>query len=163
MLNLNLVIYNCIENNLKFICILSETRYFTSLPYGLLCRLLEYPHNMAADFPQEELCKRINPTYSYRWHIIIFAVFSGHRPTMVQCRRILRALMAQLVKNLHAVQETWVWSLAQEYPLQKEMAIHSSILVWRNYLRVWIAGRWDHGRQERWYGSLRLATTVIKV
>ena len=58
-----------------------------------------------------------------------------HRPTMVQCRRILRALMAQMVKDLPAMQEPWVWSLAQEYALEKEMETHSSILVWRNYLR----------------------------
>ena len=39
--------------------------------------------------------------------------------------------VAQLVKNLPAVQETWVKSLGWEDPLQKGMAIHSSILAWR--------------------------------
>ena len=34
-----------------------------------------------------------------------------------------------MVKNLPAVQETWVQSLGQEDPLEKEMAIHSSILT----------------------------------
>ena len=38
--------------------------------------------------------------------------------------------MAQLVKNLPAKQETWVQSLAQEDPLEKGMATHSSILAW---------------------------------
>ena len=38
--------------------------------------------------------------------------------------------MAQKVKNLPATQETRVPSLAQEDPLEKEMAIHSSILTW---------------------------------
>ena len=33
-------------------------------------------------------------------------------------------------KNPPAKQETWVWSLGQENPLKKEMAIHSSILTW---------------------------------
>ena len=33
--------------------------------------------------------------------------------------------------NLSAVQETWVWSLGQEDPLEKGMEIHSSILAWR--------------------------------
>ena len=42
-----------------------------------------------------------------------------------------RFLVAQLVKNLPAVQETWVQFLGQEDPLEKEMAIHSSILAWR--------------------------------
>ena len=39
--------------------------------------------------------------------------------------------VAQMVKNLPAMQETWVRSLGQEDPLEKEMAIHSSILAWR--------------------------------
>ena len=34
-------------------------------------------------------------------------------------------------KNLPAMQETWVQSLGQEDPLEKEMVTHSSILVWR--------------------------------
>ena len=38
---------------------------------------------------------------------------------------------SQLVKNLPTVQETWVQFLDQEDPLEKEMAIHSSILAWR--------------------------------
>ena len=39
--------------------------------------------------------------------------------------------MAQMVKNLPAMQETWVGFLGQEDPLEKEMATHSSILAWR--------------------------------
>ena len=38
--------------------------------------------------------------------------------------------MAQWIKNLPAVWETWVQSLGREDPLEKEMAIHSNILVW---------------------------------
>ena len=41
------------------------------------------------------------------------------------------SLVAQMVKNLPAMQETWVRSLDWEDPLEKEMAIHSSILPWR--------------------------------
>ena len=39
--------------------------------------------------------------------------------------------MAQLVKNLPAMWETWVWSLGWEDPLEKGKATHSSILAWR--------------------------------
>ena len=39
--------------------------------------------------------------------------------------------MAQMVKNLPAMQETWVRSLGREDPLEKGMATHSSILGWR--------------------------------
>ena len=41
------------------------------------------------------------------------------------------SLVAQLVKNLPVVQETWVQSLGQADPLEKEMATHSSILAWK--------------------------------
>ena len=41
------------------------------------------------------------------------------------------SLVAQALKNLPAVQETWVRSLGQEDPLKKRMATHSSILTWR--------------------------------
>ena len=45
---------------------------------------------------------------------------------------VLRAsLVAQRLKYLPAVRETWVQSLGQEDPLEKEMATHSSILAWR--------------------------------
>ena len=40
-------------------------------------------------------------------------------------------LIAQLVKNLPAMQETWVQSLGWEDPLEKGKATHSSILAWR--------------------------------
>ena len=43
----------------------------------------------------------------------------------------LSSLIAQLVKNLPERQETWVRFLGWEDPLEKEMAIHSSILAWR--------------------------------
>ena len=39
--------------------------------------------------------------------------------------------MAQLLKNLPAMQETWVRSLGQEDPLEEEMATHSSVPAWR--------------------------------
>ena len=41
------------------------------------------------------------------------------------------SLVAQTVKNLPAMWETWVLSLSWEDPLEKETATHSSILVWR--------------------------------
>ena len=39
--------------------------------------------------------------------------------------------MVQMVKNLPAMQETWVRSLDWEDPLEEVMATHSSILTWR--------------------------------
>ena len=40
------------------------------------------------------------------------------------------SLVAQMVKNPPAVQETWILSLASEDPLEKGMATYSSILAW---------------------------------
>ena len=42
---------------------------------------------------------------------------------------ILASLVAQLVKNLPAVWQTWAGSLGWEFPLEKGMATHSSILA----------------------------------
>ena len=41
------------------------------------------------------------------------------------------SLVAQMVKNLPAMQETWVRSLDGEEPVEKGMETHSSILAWR--------------------------------
>ena len=41
------------------------------------------------------------------------------------------SLVAQMVKRLPAMQETWAQSLGREDPLEKEIAAHSSILAWR--------------------------------
>ena len=41
------------------------------------------------------------------------------------------SLVAQVVKNLPAMKETWVQSLGQEDTLEKEMATHSSTLAWK--------------------------------
>ena len=40
--------------------------------------------------------------------------------------------VAQMVKRLPTMQETWVQSLGQEDTLEKEMATHSSTLTWKN-------------------------------
>ena len=40
------------------------------------------------------------------------------------------SLVAQMVENLSAMQEIWIWSLGGEDPLEKGMATHSSILAW---------------------------------
>ena len=40
-------------------------------------------------------------------------------------------MVVQTLQNLPAMQETWVRSLGQEDPLEKEMATHSSTIAWR--------------------------------
>ena len=43
---------------------------------------------------------------------------------------LVTSLVAQTVKRLSTMQETWVRSLGREDPLEKEMATHSNILAW---------------------------------
>ena len=51
---------------------------------------------------------------------------------VVQQKDLAIHVVAQMVKNLPAMQETPVLSLDQEDPLEKGMATHSSTLAWRN-------------------------------
>ena len=55
--------------------------------------------------------------------------FSASKGTIHKVKEA--SLVAQSVKNLPAVQETWVRSLGWEDPLEKEMATDSSILAWK--------------------------------
>ena len=49
----------------------------------------------------------------------------------INCRSRRASLVAQSVKSLPAMWESWVQSLGREDPLEKEMATHSSLLAWR--------------------------------
>ena len=49
----------------------------------------------------------------------------------MEVHKLWASLIAQLVKNLPAMQETWVQSLVWEDPLEEGKATHSSILAWR--------------------------------
>ena len=60
------------------------------------------------------------------------------------------SLVAQMIKNPPAMQETWVQSLHWEVPLEKEMATHSDILAWENPMD---RGAWYatvHGVAKSW-------------
>ena len=56
------------------------------------------------------------------------------KPKLLICMYMLipwTSLVAQMVKNLSAMQETWVHSLGEKDPLEKGRATHSNIHVWR--------------------------------
>ena len=62
------------------------------------------------------------------------------------------SLVAQLVKNLPTMRETWIPSLHWEDPLEESMATHSSILAWRIPMD---RGAWSaivHGVAKSWTG-----------
>ena len=64
---------------------------------------------------------RANLTLACGWSSV-----TSHHPHSTRASPV-----AQMVKNLPAMQETRVWSLGQEASLENGMATHSSILVWR--------------------------------
>ena len=61
------------------------------------------------------------------------------------------SLVAQMVKNLPAMQDIWVQSLAQEDPLEERVSTHSSILAWRIPM--------DRGAWQATWGRKELDTT----
>ena len=71
--------------------------------------------------------------------------------------------MAQMIKKLPAMQETWVQSLGWEDPLEEGMATHSSILAWRIPTEEPDGSPWDHrvGHIER-LSTLPLFSRVAK-
>ena len=59
----------------------------------------------------------------------------------------MASLVAQMVKNWPAMQETHVRFLGHEDPLEKELATHSSILLWRISWTKEPGGLWSTGPQ----------------
>ena len=70
-----------------------------------------------------------------------------------------------MVKNLPLIQETWVWSLGQEDPLEKGMTTHSSILAWETHGQRSLAGCGQQGRKEsnttEWLTLFRVRSVVV--
>ena len=75
----------------------------------------------------------------YQLHHLGSLYSDTHESLHSFCKNYLRiyngarqaSLVGQMVKNLPAMLETWVWSLGWKDPLEKEVATHSSILAWR--------------------------------
>ena len=60
------------------------------------------------------------------------------------------SLVAQTVKRLPTMRETWVRSLGQEDPLEKEMATHSSTLAWKISWMEEVGAGYYHGATKSW-------------
>ena len=75
------------------------------------------------------------------------------------------SLVARMVKNLPAMQKSWVWSLGGEDPLEKGMAIHSSFLAGESHgqrslagsqrvVHDWATNTLLHGVPPRWHPAI---------
>ena len=69
--------------------------------------------------------------------------------------------MAQLIKNLPAIQETWVRSLGWEDPLEDEMATHSSILAWEILWTEESCRLQSMGLQNSWTRRIDYTTIIL--
>ena len=82
------------------------------------------------------LCS-VSPTILYLWLTILWLFISEDRllDVIFDCYICLSphltSLVAQRLKRLPTMRETWVQSLGREDPLEKEMATHSSTLAWK--------------------------------
>ena len=83
-------------------------------------------HNSVPLFPPQHFWKPA-PTLSRSMLEIFIYSWKLSAPWLL----IRASLVAQMVKNLLARWETWVWSLGWEDPLEESMATHSRILAWR--------------------------------
>ena len=75
-------------------------------------------------------CHREGALYHAQQRLILFFFFFFSNIALASCFQ-WASLVAQMVKNPPAMQETWVWPLGWEDPLEEGMATHSSILAWR--------------------------------
>ena len=88
--------------------------------------------NLSESFRKEGcLCPPLKPTWLIRdvaWHwwllLLFFKIWFKYSPHWA-------SLVAQRLKRLPPMRETWLQSLGREDPLEKEMVTHSSILAWR--------------------------------
>ena len=110
---------------------------FSSAPFSFLCRTAApFTHQLAngchyfqfTRLSHHQLSAILCLISSSQDKICSASLFSWYKVTQSQ---ISRQLVAQTVKNPAAMQETWIWSLGWEDPLEKGMATYSSILAWK--------------------------------
>ena len=83
------------------------------------------------DRKQQKWIKFVEPSPSLADPLLPFILFVDFLKNWSIVASHWASLVAQRVKRLPAMQETWVWSMGQEDPLEKEMAPHSSTLAWK--------------------------------
>ena len=110
-----------------------EGRIFLMWGISFQCFFIQI-HSFLPSFTISVLCTWFHTTFFQPWQYIL-------EKCLYECQDLYlfgittkysqKCFVAQLVKNLPAVWETWVRSLGWEDPLEKGMATHSSILAWR--------------------------------
>ena len=121
------------ESELNFVRLSSELLECGHQPNGIHSSEISVPIPQG---PSSEILDPVIPTSPICFPVLEMLTASCRYymyVSLFQCSNNLcrASLVAQMVKNLSAVQETQVQSLGREDPLEKGMTIHSSILDWR--------------------------------
>ena len=106
-------------------------KYFQAIV--LLAFVLALAHHECVSFKEDDssvIAECLHPM-SYTCWMCFYGIFLTVVIWWEVYYPIGASLVAQKVKNLPAMQENWVRSLGNEDPLEKGMATHSSVLVWR--------------------------------
>ena len=125
-----------------FLLLLFLFSFLPASPISLIKQRLYWEINLSMSFfvniwlvEMNFIVSKMTNLYSFLSGISIYVatikelrIIEDHRHTILPYTGFP---CSQSVKNLPAVQETWVWSLGWEDPLEKEMATHSSILAWK--------------------------------
>ena len=104
------------------------------LKASLTVHSFSYFNSWAFFSPQEKLPLPFPFIIASKWKCHIFLLFTLHSQDflkLINYKLSKASLEAQTVKNLSAMQETRVWSLGQEKPLEEEMATNPIIPAWR--------------------------------
>ena len=73
----------------------------------------------------------LNPSSEFLFQLFYFSILK-FPAVLLYIFSVFVQILAQMVKHLPTMRETWVWSLGREDLLEKEMTTHSSILAWKN-------------------------------
>ena len=93
-------------------------------PWGLTVRLKNNNNTIFCINSSTLMILFLCPVHRYIYVCVCVCVYT-------QLQKLWLSLVAQRVKHLPAMRETWVRSLDGEDPLEKEMTTHSSILAWK--------------------------------
>ena len=111
---------------------------------GCFLCLLHWQESSSPRSHREVWCSQ----YSFINHLTCMKISNDNSSLTADiCHLYLFTLVTQMVKNLLAMQETWVWSLCWKEPLEEGVATHLSTPAWENPYRLRsLVGYspWDH-------------------
>ena len=154
-----------IAKGLKQIMIVHHSVFYAVLHQITSLKCIHYKFSFMS-FPQSltQIFKSSMIAPKLSWVMLLFEKLMKNINSFPQ-KRHRASMVAQAVKNLPAMQDTWVQSWGWEDPLEKGMASHFNILAWRIPWTEELGGVWFMGLQKvrrNWVTSTICIFTLIK-